>query len=99
MDGDVTLLRPLWLLALPGIALLAIWLWRRGAGAAAWRRAARPELLVAMTALGRVTPASGRMPLWVALSLPVVIVIALAGPAVERRSRTARAATSSARPA
>lgn len=89
MDGDVTLLRPFWLLALPGIALLALWLWRRGAGAAAWQRAARPELLAAMTALGRVTPAAGRMPLWVALSLPVIIVIALAGPAVERRDAPA----------
>lgn len=89
MGGDVTLLRPLWLLALPGIALIALWLWRRAAGAAVWQRAARPEVLAAMTALGRVTAGAGRVSLLVALSLPVLIVIALAGPAVERRDAAA----------
>jgi len=89
MAGDVTLLRPFWLLALPGIALIAIWLWRRGAGAAVWQRAARPEVMAAMLALGRVTAGAGRMPMVVALAVPVLVVLALAGPAVERRDAAA----------
>ena len=89
MGADVTLLRPLWLLALPVLALGALWLWRRGAGAVAWQRAARPEVLAAMTALGRVTPGAGRVPVVMALGVPFVIAIALAGPAVERRDAAA----------
>lgn len=82
---DLTLLRPLWLLALPGLALLAVWLRRRRGGLGDWARVADPALLRAMEALGRVAPGSGGVPGLAGLAVAALAALALAGPAVERR--------------
>ena len=82
---DVTLLRPLWLLCLPGLALLGWWLWSRRGGLGDWDRAADPALMQAMAALGRIDASASRMPLIAVLSTIAVCIMALSGPAVERR--------------
>ncbi|QFT92306.1 hypothetical protein FIU86_05595 [Roseovarius sp. THAF9] len=85
MSLDVTLLRPLWLLALPVLAGLAWWLWSRRQGLGDWQRAADPGMIRAMAALGRVEAQPGRSGLWAGMAVLVIAVLALAGPAVERR--------------
>ena len=82
---EVTLLRPGWLLALPVLALAGWWLWRRQGSLGDWTRAADPGLLGAMAALGRVDTGAGRRPMGAALAVAALAVLALAGPAVERR--------------
>ena len=82
---DVTLLRPLWLLALPVLAVLGWWLHTRRGGLGDWRRATDPALLRAMTALGRVETSGSKAPLRAVLSAAALAVIALSGPAIERR--------------
>ena len=84
MSGLV-FLRPLWLLALPLIALLGLWLWRRPAALGAWTTAIDPALLAAMARIGRVPEArQGRVAL-VPLVAAGWVALALAGPAVDRR--------------
>ncbi|MFN3208007.1 MAG: vWA domain-containing protein [Roseovarius sp.] len=85
MSLDVTLLRPLWLLALPVLAGLAWWLWSTRRGLGGWRQAADPAMLEAMEALGRVEAQPGRAGLWAGIAVLCFSVLALAGPAVERR--------------
>ncbi|KRS10955.1 hypothetical protein XM53_18715 [Roseovarius atlanticus] len=85
MSLDVTLLRPLWLLALPVLAGLAWWLWSQRQGLGDWQRAAEPGMIRAMAALGRVEAQAGRSGLWAGVAVLVIAVLALAGPAVERR--------------
>lgn len=85
MSLDVTLLRPLWLLALPVLAGLAWWLWSRRQGLGDWQRAADPGMIRAMAALGRVEAQAGRSGLWAGMAVLGIAVLALAGPAVERR--------------
>ena len=85
MNLDVTLLRPLWLLALPVLAGLAWWLWSQRQGLGDWQRAAEPGMIRAMAALGRVEAQAGRSGLWAGMAVLVIAVLALAGPAVERR--------------
>ncbi|MGK7755764.1 vWA domain-containing protein [Roseovarius sp. C03] len=85
MSLDVTLLRPLWLLALPVLAGLAWWLWSRRQGLGDWQRVADPGMIRAMAALGRVEAQAGRSGLWAGMAVLVIAVLALAGPAVERR--------------
>lgn len=82
---EITLLRPLWLLALPGVLLFGWWLLRGRGGLGDWQRVVDPMLLQAMSALGRVDRRAGRSPLWAMLAAVTVIVVALSGPAVERR--------------
>lgn len=82
---EITLLRPLWLLALPGLLALGWWLLRRRGGLGDWQRVVDPVLLQAMSALGRVDRSTGRSPLWAMLAAVTVIVVALSGPAIERR--------------
>jgi Ca-activated chloride channel family protein len=82
---DVTLLRPLWLLALPVLAALGWWLQTRPGSLGDWRRAADPALLRAMAALGRVDTGAGSGPLRAVLAAATLAVLALSGPAIERR--------------
>lgn len=82
---EITLLRPLWLLALPLLAALGWWLATRRGGIGDWQRAGDAALIAAMAALGRLERASGRSALWALLATVSLIVLALAGPAVERR--------------
>ncbi|WP_210877194.1 VWA domain-containing protein [Roseovarius autotrophicus] len=82
----ITVLRPEWLLALTLPGLLALWLWRGRGAAGDWGRVADPGLMAAMAEMGRVAGGAGRGgALGAALALAVFLVLALAGPAVERR--------------
>lgn len=82
---DLIFLRPYWLVALPFLVALGVWVMRRPAALGAWRSAVDPELMAAMKQIGRAPDArvgSGAL-------LPVLgagfVALALAGPAVERR--------------
>lgn len=79
------LLRPWWLLALPMVIALAWHLWSRRGALGDWERVADPGLLQVMTSLGRVDGQARRGPLIAGLVAAALIVLALAGPAVERR--------------
>ena len=87
--ADLVLLRPAWLLALPVLALLGWALRRRIAGLGDWLLVADAPLLAAARALdgGGGTPGTG-LPV-AALSVAGIAVLALAGPAVERREAAA----------
>ncbi|TCP40415.1 VWA domain-containing protein [Rhodovulum marinum] len=88
MSG-LALLRPEWLLALPLVAGLGLWAWRRQRGLGDWMRAADPGLLRAMRAIGRV---DGRGAAGAALLAPLaagIVVLALTGPAVDRSGASA----------
>lgn len=83
MDG-LTLLRPLWLLALIPVAGLMVMAWRRTSDAGGWQRVMTPDMLAAMRALGAL---GGLQPLWQRL-LPgiamMVLILGLGGPALPR---------------
>ena len=87
--GDLALLRPIWLLAVPLVLLLSVGLRRQAAGLGDWARVIDPAMLAAMRALGRVevtgTGARGIAGLLVA----GIAAVALSGPAVERREAAA----------
>ncbi|MEO3416455.1 vWA domain-containing protein [Roseovarius sp. CAU 1744] len=86
---DLTLLRPLWLLALPALAVAAIALRRRVAGLGDWPRVIDPALLRAFGALGRIEAGGARAPHLAALVAAGIVTLALAGPATERRDTAA----------
>ncbi len=83
--GDIILLRPLCLLALPVLAIVAWLLWLRRGGLDGWDKAGDPDLMAAMATLGRIAPASGQEAFLAPLGTVCIVVLALAGPAVERR--------------
>ena len=80
---DLTLLRPLWLLALPAVALLAAWLWRHRA-AGEWAAVIDPPLLAAMRRLGHLRADRADPSPFLACAAAALLVLALAGPAVLR---------------
>lgn len=82
---DVTLLRLNWLLALMPLAAFGWWVLSRRGGLGDWQRVVDPALLRAMAVLGRVDTQSSRAPLWALLGALAVILVALSGPALERR--------------
>ena len=82
---DLTLLRPFWLLALPVLAVAGWVLLTRRGGLGDWQRAGDPALLRAMAALGRVDTAASRLPTLAMLAALTLTVLALSGPAIERR--------------
>ena len=84
MSG-IELLRPLWLLALLPLAGLAFVLARRRGTAGDWARVADPALMAAMRALGRVEAPGRGGAAWAAMAAAALVVLALSGPAVERR--------------
>ncbi len=75
--GDITFLRPLWVLALPAIVLFAALSLRRSARPGDWQARIEPHLMATLTALGRVE--TGRSGWMTALPFVVagLIVIAL----------------------
>ena len=82
---DVTLLRPWWLLALPLVAAVALGAARRARSPGDWGRVIDPAMMATLRDLGRVDTARGGGAAW---RLPVVaglLVLGLAGPAIERR--------------
>lgn len=86
MSGwEITLLRPLWLLALPLLGMIGVWLAVRKGGLGDWQKASDPALLRAMVALGRVDNQAKKGPLWAMLTAVAMIVLAMTGPALERR--------------
>jgi len=82
---DIILLRPWWLLGLPVLALAGWWLLTRRGGLGDWQKASDPALLRAMAALGRIDTSSSRASVLVMLVMVTVTVLALSGPAIERR--------------
>lgn len=82
---DVTLLRPLWLLALPVLAVLGWQLYTRRRGLGDWERVANPDLMQAMAALGHVDKRVRQGSFWAGLGAAALTVLALSGPAIERR--------------
>ncbi|MFY0632772.1 MAG: VWA domain-containing protein [Vannielia sp.] len=89
MMGGLILLRPWWLLALPVIAALAVVLWRRRARLGDWERVVRPEMMAALRRLGHVEAGRrGARGLW-AMAAAGLVVLALSGPATQRREAAA----------
>ncbi len=77
------LLRPLWLLALPALTLLALAIWRRGPDAGGWQAVLPAQMRAGLMALGWLGAGADRMRL-----LPpagaAALALGLAGPAVPR---------------
>ncbi|SNR67121.1 vWA domain-containing protein [Puniceibacterium sediminis] len=86
---DVSLLRPLWLIALPALVVLAVVMRRRRAGLGDWDRVLDPAMLRALRALGHVDEARSARRGLMALIAAGLVVVALAGPALERRDAAA----------
>ncbi|ABG30544.1 VWA domain-containing protein [Roseobacter denitrificans] len=84
-DLALTLLRPWWLLGLPVLIGVGWWMYTRRGGLGDWQKATDPALLRAMMALDRVDNSASRAPLLAMLSAVGVTLLALSGPAVERR--------------
>lgn len=87
--ADLSLLRPLWLIVLPGLVVVALILRRRQVGIGDWNRVVDPALLAALRALGRVEDQAVGRRGTVALIAAGLITLALAGPAIERRDAAA----------
>ncbi|WP_282127986.1 VWA domain-containing protein [Roseobacter litoralis] len=84
-DLALTLLRPWWLLGLPVLIAVGWWMYTRRGGLGDWQKATDPALMRAMMALDRVDNSASRAPLLAMLSAVGVTLLALSGPAVERR--------------
>ena len=87
--SDLELLRPLWLLLLPLLALLVLVLRRRPARLGGWDMALDPHLKAALQALGRVDAGRRGFAALAPLLAAGLIFAALSGPAVERRDAAA----------
>ncbi|WP_104493767.1 vWA domain-containing protein [Paracoccus denitrificans] len=77
------LLRPLWLLALPALALLALAVWRRGPDAGGWQAVLPPHMRAGLAVLGQLGAGADRMR-FLPLAGAAALVAGLAGPAVQR---------------
>ncbi|GIT89430.1 VWA domain-containing protein [Roseobacter sp. OBYS 0001] len=84
-DLALTLLRPWWLLGLPVLIAVGWWMYTRRGGLGDWQKATDPALMRAMMALDRVDNSASCAPLLAMLSAVGVTLLALSGPAVERR--------------
>ncbi len=82
------LMRPLWALAIPVIALLGVALARRRRALGAWEAAVDAPLLAALDRLGKVSR-GGRRIGWLAPVIAALIALALTGPSKERRDGVA----------
>lgn len=84
MTDGVVLLRPLWLAALPILALLAVWGIRRAAHAGRWADVVDPHLYAALVKLRSVVPQAtsrGAGAGILASSVAALAAVALSGPA------------------
>ncbi|WP_010394726.1 VWA domain-containing protein [Paracoccus sp. TRP] len=77
------LLRPLWLLALAALVLLALAIWRRGPDAGGWQAVLPPHMRRGMAALGQLGAGTDRAR-YLPLAGAAALVLGLAGPAVQR---------------
>lgn len=79
----MTLTRPLWLLALPVLLIMAALIWRRGPDAGGWQAVLPPHMQAGLAALGQLGQGAG----W-SRFLPLIgaalLVIGLAGPSIPR---------------
>lgn len=82
---ELSLLRPLWLLLLPGILFFGVALHRRRAGAGDWGKVIDPNLMSALKSLGHVRDTGNGALAWLPLIGAGVIAVSLAGPAQEAR--------------
>lgn len=77
------LTRPLWLLALPVLLVLAAMIWRRGPDAGGWQAVLPPHMRAGLAALGQLGQGAG----WMRF-LPLIggaaLAVGLAGPSVPR---------------
>ncbi len=87
--SDITLLRPFWLLALVPLAVLVRVLTQRKSTAGDWEAVVDPQLMQALAAMGRVDAGHGGRIAKGTIAGAVLLIIALAGPAVERRDAVA----------
>lgn len=78
-------LRPVFLALVPVAVVLGVVAVRRAGRLGAWQKAFDPELLAAMRRMGRVETGSTRRA-WLPAAVLVLVAIALAGPAAEKRS-------------
>jgi Ca-activated chloride channel family protein len=83
--ADIVILRPFWLIALPIVIGLMVWRLRRAGRPGDWQTTIEPHLLAAMTALGRVETGRHRLASSVPFIVTGAVVLALMGPALERR--------------
>lgn len=81
--SDLVLLRPWWLATLPLLAMIALWLWRRGPDAGEWEQVMPPAMAAAMRTLGYLGSKSGHGGL-AALAAAGLVSLGLTGPAVPR---------------
>ena len=81
--SDLVLLRPWWLATLPLLAMIALWLWRRGPDAGEWEQVMPPAMAAAMRTLGHLGSKSGHGGL-AALAAAGLVSLGLTGPAVPR---------------
>ncbi|SNR75930.1 vWA domain-containing protein [Puniceibacterium sediminis] len=82
--GDLLILRPLWILAVPLALLGALLLARRSDGSAAWARVIDPQLLVFLQGRGMIDPASRSARPWLIGTSAVLLALGLSGPATRR---------------
>ena len=81
--SDLVLLRPWWLATLPLLAMIALWLWRRGPDAGEWEQVMPPAMAAAMRTLGHLGSKSGHGGL-AGLAAAGLVSLGLTGPAVPR---------------
>lgn len=83
--ADFVILRPFWAIALPVVIGLMVWRLRRAGQPGDWQTTIDPHLLTAMTALGQVETGRHRLASAVPFVVAVAVVLALMGPALEKR--------------
>lgn len=80
--GEIWLLRPWWLAALPVLLVLAFLLVRQRGGVGGWSGVVDASILPALEALGHVVYPASKKQGFIPLAVIGVLVLALAGPAV-----------------
>jgi Ca-activated chloride channel family protein len=83
--AGVSLLRPFWVLVLPLLVVVGVLALKRAARPGDWQSRIQPEMLTALTALGRVETARTTGKTVLPLVIAGLVVLALTGPAVEKR--------------
>ena len=83
--ADPTLLRPLWLMALPPIALAAWWAWWRRRGIPYWSSVLDPRLVPALERLGHIVKSRGGGNAVGLGSIATIVALSLSGPATRNQ--------------
>ena len=82
--GDIWLLRPWWLAAIPVFCLLALLLVRQRGGLGGWERVVEARFLPALESLGHVIYPTSKNQRFIPLAVAGALALALAGPAVRK---------------